>query len=197
LASPLLPWPASQYASNPQGPVAPAKAPLAPVHRTNVASSASLPVVPPRAEPQRASASLRRLLAPVRPVEAPIHPGQPTAASGSAGLRPAVSQISNLPGAPPLRTRCRLEIGDTAGQKPALRTAAAPRSRGCQLTPTQPPSCHRFRRQDQRFAGLAPVQFCSVPAPARRPYPPLGPFQSLGLGPGPGTFHVSKPRRLP
>jgi hypothetical protein len=40
---------------------------------------------------------------------------------GSAGFQPAVSRVSNLPNAGLGTTVCRLEVGDTAGWKPALR----------------------------------------------------------------------------
>jgi len=40
----------------------------------------------------------------------------------SAGFQPAVSRVSNPQTLPATRTPCRLEVGDTAGWKPALRS---------------------------------------------------------------------------
>jgi fructose-1,6-bisphosphatase/inositol monophosphatase family enzyme len=44
-----------------------------------------------------------------------------SALGGSAGFQPAVSRVSNPPDAGLRATACRLEVGDTAGWKPALR----------------------------------------------------------------------------
>ena len=43
----------------------------------------------------------------------------------SAGFQPAVSRVSNPPARSTIRTPCRLEVGDTAGWKPALRRLRA------------------------------------------------------------------------
>ena len=63
------------------------------------------------------------------------------AARRSADFQSAVSRVFNPLGLGPVRTRCRLEVGDTAGWKPALRILGPrPREQVCERAGLGPQS---------------------------------------------------------